>query len=443
MKILHLGFASVILLSGCMTHHTEYNKEIKRDINNLDIKIGEKSDKKLSDLFKNHKLSELINIGLKNNPNINNTIISLQIAKLEAKETLGESLPNINAGITSSKDKSKTTIDSGNVTVRWEVDIWNKIRNANTIADQLLELQKFQLENVRSLLVADIIRKWVDLNLYNKQIYIEKKRLDVLKKSQLLVENRYSRGIGEITDLFNIEQKIYISQSALENYKNIKNQNLRYLNALIGDVNLNQYNIDEKEFLIFFPTIELLGKQNLINRPDLKIAYKNIEVKDLSTKIAYKNMLPTLNLSAAITNSRDKPLNTLLTSPLWNLLGQLTTPIFNGGSLKARAEISGLEIEQAYWNYQQTLLNAVKEVSDYVELEGSLKIRQDNTLKSLKVATSIEILNLDKYTNGLITISEYLKSQRDVFSAEEQLNIIIKDRIKNRINLGIALGLGA
>jgi outer membrane protein TolC len=59
------------------------------------------------------------------------------------------------------------------------------------------------------------------------------------------------------------------------------------------------------------------------------------------------------------------------------------------------------------------------------------------------VATSIEILNLDKYTNGLITISEYLKSQRDVFSAEEQLNIIIKDRIKNRINLGIALGLGA
>lgn len=49
---------------------------------------------------------------------------------------------------------------------------------------------------------------------------------------------------------------------------------------------------------------------------------------------------------------------------LWNAIGSLTQPIFQRGKLIANLKVSKAEEQIAKMNYQQTILEASKEVSD-------------------------------------------------------------------------------
>ena len=429
------------LLTGCSSQSYDYESQIKNDLNKITLEESTITDKKISDLYKNEKLSALITDGLKNNPSVNQKLLSLQISKLEENVVVANSLPNIDASFSGNKEKDSDKKFSSSLSVSWELDVWNKLSDATDVSIKTLEINEYEVESVKSLLAANIIRKWLDLNLYNSYIEVESLKLESMEQSKTLITQRYSNGIGQITDLDDINRTIYNTKSLIETYKSNRNQNGRELAVLIGDTEISAYQINEAEFLKIFPSIEFLGKQNLENRPDLKMAYKQLEIKDLSSKIAYKNMLPSLSLSAALSVTSDKPLESLLTSPLWSVLGQLTMPIFNNGSLKSKASIADLEIEQAYWNYKEVLLNAVKEVDEAVEMERTYTITEENTKKSLALLIKIKNLNEDKYKSGIINISELLISKRAVFEEIRILNDIIVNKMKNRVNLAIALGL--
>lgn len=433
-----------LIIAGCSSNGTvDYNNNIKDTIEKLNIEEMEVSSNKLVDLIDNNLLKNIIDLGLKKSPDMNNAELNLKIAQLNRNKEVGENLPNVNSNFKSNKTEGNKVSYQTDVTVSWELDLWNKISLANKLSDQYLEYSNYEYENVKSILIADIIRNWTDLNLYNKYIKIEEEKLKSLEKSHQFVIQRYSKGIGNLTDVDSIEKNIYTVKSNIEKYVYSKNESTRSLNVLIGSDDLSLYEVDDFNLINVFYPLDYSTKQNLQHRPDLKMAYKTIEMKDLSTRIAYKDMLPSFSLSASLSDSASNPIDSLLVSPIWNLLGQITMPLFNGSSLKNKAKISEMETEQAYWTYQKTLLNAVKEVNDYTELEKSLSIRENYLEKSLKLSKTIEKRDGDKYSKGLINISDYLSSQRSVYDFENQLATVKQERIKNRINLGLSLGLGA
>lgn len=443
MKRTTISILILLSLMGCSSlNESSYKEKVEQDLSELNLKEVKITNKKLTDLFENKELEYIIEQSLLKNPDVNSAIIALRISELQKRQALSEALPKVDASFSATNKENSGDSYSSSISVAWELDIWGKLTDATKIATKTLEYNQYELENIKSILVSDIIREWVSLNLYDKYIKIEENRIVSLEKSKLFIIQRYSKGIGNISDLDNIDRNIYSAKSKLESYITTRNQNQRALNVLIGDKNINNYLAKDEDFLNVFSTIDLLGLQNLSNRPDLQMAYNQIEINDLSTNIAYKNMLPSLSLSAAISDTAEKPLDSLLTSPLWSLLGQLTMPLFESGNLKAEAQIAELETEKAYLNYQQVLLNATKEVNDYVELERTLSVRQGHIEKSLELSIKIEQLDKDKYSKGLIKVSDYLTSQRSVYDLQEELNSIIKERIENRINLGLSLGLG-
>ncbi|MDO6804998.1 TolC family protein, partial [Wenyingzhuangia sp. 1_MG-2023] len=87
---------------------------------------------------------------------------------------------------------------------------------------------------------------------------------------------------------------------------------------------------------VLLPLVEL-PEQTLARRPDLQAAWQALQAADLRTQVAYKDMLPSLSISAALSDTATSPSSSLLTDPVWSLLGQLTAPLFRGGELKAAA----------------------------------------------------------------------------------------------------------
>jgi outer membrane protein TolC len=152
--------------------------------------------------------------------------------------------------------------------------------------------------------------------------------------------------------------------------------------------------------------------------------------------------LPSIDLEAALEDVADTPGAALLTDPVGSLLAGLTTPLYPGGKLRAAAEVSGLETANAYQAYRETLLDAVNEVEDAVGQELALKKRVRHINTALTSARSNRLQYREKYRAGLVGMLDLLDVQEQTYDLEQQLNNLIHERLVNRIDLGLALGLG-
>ncbi|MBU1059900.1 MAG: TolC family protein, partial [Proteobacteria bacterium] len=185
-----------------------------------------------------------------------------------------------------------------------------------------------------------------------------------------------------------------------------------------------------------------LPEQTLQRRPDMQAAYSAIEAADLRTSVAYKDLLPSISLEAALKDIGDSPQSLLLSDPVWALLGQLTAPLFQGGKLKAAAQVAELQTAQSYQAYRETLLEAIYEVENTLSMEQSIARRTTHIESALASARNSLARYQESYRSGLVDILDLLLVQEKTFDLESQLDNLIYERLVNRIDLGLALGLG-
>ena len=127
---------------------------------------------------------------------------------------------------------------------------------------------------------------------------------------------------------------------------------------------------------------------------------------------------------------------------MWSLLGSLSAPLFEGGALRAQVDIAKLNAEQAFWEYQDTLLGAVNEVENALGQEQSLTEQQLQISNALDSAKRSFSNYQSKYQQGLVDILDLLTVQQKVYDLQAQLSQINYTLLTNRIDLGLALGLG-
>ena len=93
-------------------------------------------------------------------------------------------------------------------------------------------------------------------------------------------------------------------------------------------------------------------------------------------------------------------------------------------------------------NYQETLLTAVNEVENALGQEKSLALQQKHLQDSYDSAVRSFANYQEKYREGLVDISDLISVQTDSFDVQESLVQVKYNRLVNRIDLGLALGLG-
>ncbi|MGD9224000.1 MAG: TolC family protein, partial [Desulfobacteraceae bacterium] len=177
-------------------------------------------------------------------------------------------------------------------------------------------------------------------------------------------------------------------------------------------------------------------------RPDLKAAYLAIEAATLRARVAYKELLPLINLQAALEDVASSPAQALLTDPVWSLLARLTAPLFQGGKLRAAAQIAELKTARSYQAYRETLYRAVQEIKDTIGLEHSITRQLGHMETALAKAQNNLHQYQRRYRTGLVEILDLLAVQRQAYDLEIQRNNLVYKRLANRVNLGLALGLG-
>lgn len=183
--------------------------------------------------------------------------------------------------------------------------------------------------------------------------------------------------------------------------------------------------------------------QLLENRPDVKVAEMTLASAYYTTNKARAAFYPGINITATAgwTNGS----GVTVSNPgqfMFQALASLAQPIFNNGKLVANLKISKAEEQIAKMNYQQTILEAGKEVSDALHL-------YDATNRKL-IQDKAQIEELEKavtYTNALFqsgqsTYLEILSAQQSLLSAQLTEVSDNVQRMQAVINLYSAVGGG-
>ena len=183
--------------------------------------------------------------------------------------------------------------------------------------------------------------------------------------------------------------------------------------------------------------------QLLENRPDVKVAEMTLASAYYTTNKARAAFYPGLNITATAGWTNGSGIT--VSNPgqfMFQALASLAQPIFNNGKLIANLKVSKAEEEIAKMNYQQTIFEAGKEVSDALHLYDATNKKLVEDKAQIEQLEKAAVYTKDLFQSGSASYLEILTAQQSLLSA--QLTEVSDNiqRMQAVINLYSALGGG-
>lgn len=423
------------------------------------------SDTTLTDIIDIKELPHLagyIDEALSSNASLQQSLITLRKAQVAIDSAKADRNLNVDASISASKSEttnssastssntnsstssnSSSPSYSASMNVSWELDLWQKISDGISAANFDAASARASYQSARDSLVANVVRSYIDVLTQQQLLNIEQSRLTVLENNEAVILKRYSTGLGSLDDLDTARTSSANTRATIAQYENALLTAKRTLAVLLGRQNQS---LNELNTQVNFPDVLLplttLPKQDLARRPDLQAAFYALKATEFEVDVAYKALLPSISLSASLSDNASTPSQALFTNPLWSLLGQMTAPLFQGGALRAQVEDAKLTSANAWWQYRETLLTAVQETQNALDSETALSARISHTNVALANAERSVSTIEGQYRQGLADILDLLSVYDTRFNLQAQAVELHAQKLQNRIDLGLALGLG-
>jgi outer membrane protein TolC len=180
------------------------------------------------------------------------------------------------------------------------------------------------------------------------------------------------------------------------------------------------------------------------SRHDLSAARLQVESSGLDLKVANKSLLPSLTLTGG-PGSRSDNFEDLIDQKfrIWDISAAVSQPIFQGGRLRAGVRRAKALQKSAISNFKAVALRAFFEVEHTLSSDIHLAQEEKFLREASAVLSEAADLSWDRYQRGVEGIFNTLETRRRAFEAESRFLLIKKERILNRINLYLAIGIEA
>lgn len=323
----------------------------------------------------------------------------------------------------------------------FELDLWGKLQ-ARTNAAQL-DYAAGQ-EDLQTLYIG------LSARLADLYFLAVEQRAKIALNDQLVasyadtaqrVEHRYRLGLAPAIDMYQSRQ----TQSAARAIRSLYVARLAEAEHAIC-ILLGRYPEQNRNGTLAelpaAPELPEIGvpSELLNNRPDLRAALTRVGAADERVAAAIADRFPSISLSASYGRLRQDVPAGLLTGEFWNLLGNLTMPIVDGGRRRAEVDRQKAAMREAVAVYQQTVLSAFKEVEDALannyataQRVAELASTAQSTGASLRLSTERYLAGLDDYLPVLTAQRSDFETRSNLISAQRQL-------LTDRISLARALG---
>jgi NodT family efflux transporter outer membrane factor (OMF) lipoprotein len=410
--------------------------------------------------FNIQRLTELITLAQKKNQDLI-SLTELTIATGEGATIAGTKLmPIVNAELTGSRTKRNligfnfpdsstsftTNSFSSGINVSWELDLWGKIKDSHSSSLKRFNATLADLSAARLSLSGQVAKTWFAGLENSLQIKLTQKTVNTYAQNRSFINERYRKGLATALEQNLAEASYQSSLSILAQRERRRNQLAQSLQLLTGEYPSGKLDFNASENLpdLRLPQLPPIPSKVIQSRHDLTSAFMTLEAAGLDLKIAKKNLLPSFTLIGG-PGIRAESIKDLLDEKyrVWDISGGISQPIFQAGRLKAGIRKAKAMQNSALANLKTLTLRAFSEVEDSLNSDILLE-EEENSLETASQALSkaAEIC-WERYQKGVIEIFDTLDTQRRSFDAQSRLLQLKKDRVFNRINLYLAIGMDA
>lgn len=403
-------------------------------------------------LFTDTLLQNLIHKALDNNLDYLMAIERVNAAEAYYKQGKMGYFPSLNmsanGGHYEASDNSLTGISAGGNgpnyenyqltgTVSWEADIWGKIRSNKRASQASYLKSEASRRVVESALVANTASAYFQLVALDAQVDVARQTVTNRKESLETMKSLKEAGQVTETAVKQTEAQLYSTQILLLNLE----ENVIFLeNTLSLLLGQNAGTIVRGKLDNQTVVVELQAGfpvQLLRNRPDVMVAEYGLMNAFELVNVARSNFYPSISINASAGLESINFDDWFSSSSLFsNVVGNLTQPLFNKRNIRTKYEVAKAQQAEARYNFQKSILQAGKEVSDALySYESEMKKYEIRKMElealTKAVEYSEELLN-NGYQNT--TYLEVLTARSNALSSEintidtkyQQLNALVE-----------------
>ncbi|MCG8582639.1 MAG: efflux transporter outer membrane subunit [Bacteroidales bacterium] len=401
-------------------------------------------------IFNDPVLDTLIKKALTNNKDLLATAQNVEAARLQLAIQKAELYPQFNYSGSAGRGnfqalKLPEPTNAFNIMgqASWEIDFWGKLRRMNESARAQYLASEYGLNSLRLSLITTVASTYFQAMEFQERIIIAEQTYAIRDSSYQILQERFEAGIIPAIDVNHSRIQKAIAATSIPLYKRGAAQSKNLLSVLIGENpkiielegQLDQYND--------IPKIPAGIPSDILNRrPDILMAEQELVAQNALAGAAQAARLPSVSLTGMFGLASDD-LSTLTSGdPAWNISGSLLGPIFNWGKNKNRVKAERARTEAAVYQYENTVLNAFREVEDALYTIETLKEEESAIKEHVEAALEAAALSGERYDKGIASYIEFLESQRQAFDAQMLQTGNRQDILEAYITLYQALGGG-
>lgn len=407
--------------------------------------------------FEDPQLQRLVGRALSHNLQLEQAWARLRQAEALADGAGAGLSPRVDASLSAGRSKSpprafsfggqETTVPgvesnsfSASVPVSYELDVWGRVRAGLFAAQQDTVAARFDVEAAAMTVAANVTERWFDVLEQRALRQLIEQQIDINETNLELTILRFGEGDAQLSDVYQQRQQIQALGVQLTTVA-LQEQLAEKQLALLLGASPTTIVPEASQALPASPPLPAAGipASLLERRPDLRAAKARVVAADYRVAQAIAARLPQLTLSGSIGFSSTS-LSEFFESFVWNILGQVTGTIWDGGRLQAEIDRSEAALDERIASYAQSLLTALVEVESALVQEKQARARIDLLGQQARTARATLDAARDRFGAGVGSYLATLTALTSLQQAEQQLLAAKRQLLSARVQVYRALG---
>ena len=408
--------------------------------------------------FVDPQLQALIAKALENNRDLRVAVLNIERSRAQYRIERSKLLPDIDAtgtgrGQRIAKDLSGTgeavtvhQYDANLGVSAYELDLFGRVRSLKDQALQQYLATEQARRSVQISLISEVAIGYLTLAADRERLKLAKETLANQQSAHDLVKRRFDAGVASALDLNQARTSVEAARVDIARLTTLVSQDENALNQVIGTpleadllpTALTSQAAALRDLSPGLPSVVLLA------RPDILQAEHRLRAANANIGAARAAFFPRITLTSSIGTGSDE-LSGLFQAGTWTWLAvpQVTLPIFDAGSNRARLEVAKIDRDIALAQYEQAIQTAFREVADALVQRGTI----DEQLKAQQsftdaIAESYR-LSQARYQQGVDSYLNVLDSQRALYRAQQDQIVTRLARLNTLVALYKTLGGGS
>lgn len=307
----------------------------------------------------------------------------------------------------------------------WELDFFGRLRSLKNAASFDLEASQENFRNVYITLLAEVARSYASFRGLQKRIETTLFQIRVGEDRLLMANVRYQAGLASDIEPLQSEAELDALRASLPTLETDKQNTLFQIATLLG----KQPETIPEEWLTARPIPEAAGKipvglpsDLLRQRPDIRQAERQLAAATSRIGASIAELFPTFSLTGSFGYQSDHTSNWFThQGEAWSAGPGVFWPMIDFGRIRSKIDLSKASEREALFNYEQIVLEALKEVEQSLTVYSNQQKRLKELRAQVKHLKESRDLTAAKYAAGLDSYTNLLDLEQQVLFAEQTL----------------------